>query len=135
MRRLIVIGRHDKAGIGAGLLGVAGEFNRLGCAVAAGAGNHGHAPGSRFHAKLHHAHMFCMGKRRAFAGGANGDQAFRALGNLPLHQFLEGFFVHGPIRAHGRNQRNHGTLEHAGILLELGKRKLGARLARDKARK
>jgi hypothetical protein len=50
-----------------------------------------------------------------------------------MHQFHEGFFVHGPIRAHGRDQRNHGTLEHAGILLELGKRKLGAKARRDKA--
>ena len=117
--RLVVIGCHDKAGIGAGLLGVAGEFNRLGCAVAAGTRNHGHAPGCGFHAKLHHAHVFLMRKGRAFACGANGDQAFGALGNLPLHQFHEGFFVHGPIRAHGRDQRDHGTLEHVGILLRI----------------
>ena len=74
-----------------------------------------------------------MRKGRAFAGGANGDQAFGALGNLPMHQFHEGFLVHGPIRAHGRDQRDHGTLEHVGILLEFEKPKLGAKARRDKA--
>ena len=45
--RLVVVGRHDQGGVGAGALGVAGQADRLLGRVRAGAGDHRHAPGRR----------------------------------------------------------------------------------------
>ena len=42
--RLVVVGRDDEKRVGARLLGVLGELDRLGRVVGAGAGDHRHAP-------------------------------------------------------------------------------------------
>jgi hypothetical protein len=116
LRRLVVVRRDHKDRIGAGGLGMAGEVDRLGGGIAARAGDHRHAAGGGLDAQLHHALVFGMGQGRAFPGGADRHQGFRALGDLPLDQVLEGFVVHGSVGTHRRDQRDHRTPEHSSFL-------------------
>ena len=51
LRRLVVVGRDHQHGVGAGLLGVAGEFDRLVGRVRPGAGDHRHAALRHFDAR------------------------------------------------------------------------------------
>ena len=51
--------------------------------------------------------MLLVGQRRAFARGADRNEAVGAFGDLPVHQVAEGFFVHGAIleRSDERGER------------------------------
>ena len=112
LRRLVVVGRDHEAGVGAGLLGVAGEVDRLGGAVAARAGDHRNPAARHLDADLDDALVLLMGEGRAFAGGADGDQPLGALRDLPLHQLGELLLVHRAVLPHGRDQRDQRSLEH-----------------------
>ena len=99
--RLVVIGRDHQDGIGAGLLGVLGEFDRLPGRIGAGAG-HDRNPAARLiDAPLHHLFVLVMGQCRAFAGGAHRDKPAGALGDLPVHEIAKRFFVDGTVLERG----------------------------------
>ena len=91
--RLVVIGRDHQHGVGAGLLGVAGQLDRLGGGVGAGAGDHRHAAGAASMQSSTTALVLVMGERRRFAGGADRHQAVRAGADLALDELAEGLLI------------------------------------------
>ncbi|MPL67290.1 hypothetical protein SDC9_12981 [bioreactor metagenome] len=115
LRRLVVIGRHHERGIGAGGLGVADQLDPLGGRVRAGAGDHRHPAGGGLHHLLDHAVVFLVAQRRAFAGGADRDDAVRALRDVPLHQFLERVPIDCAVRER-RDECGEGPFEHDTLL-------------------
>ena len=86
--RLVVVGRDHQDRVGAGLPGVAGEADRLGGRVGAGAGDHRQAAGGGLDHQLDHALVLGMGERRRLAGGADRHQAVSALLDVPFNQRL-----------------------------------------------
>ena len=109
---LVVIGGNDEHGVGAGLFGVAGEFNRFVGVVGPGAGNDGNAALGLVDAPLNNAFMLGVGQSRAFAGGADGNEAMRALRDLPIDMTAEGGFINFAVFER-RDQSRHRTSESA----------------------
>ena len=93
LRRLVVIGRDDQHRVGARLLGVLRQFDRLGGRIRAGAGDHRHPALGLIDAPFHHLLVLVMRQRRALAGGADRHQAVGALADLPVHQVAECLLV------------------------------------------
>src|SRR5271163_125786 len=93
LSRLVVIGRHDQRGVGAGALGVASEFDRLDRVVRSRARDDGHPATRLVDADVHDPAMFLVRQRRAFARRAHGHQSVRARRNLPVYQSAEGLLV------------------------------------------
>jgi uncharacterized protein (DUF2344 family) len=56
--------------------------------------------------------MLGMGQSRAFAGGADGNEAMRALCNLPIDMTAEGGFIDFAVFER-RDQSRHRTSESA----------------------
>jgi hypothetical protein len=65
-------------------------FDDLAGIVASGAGQHGDFTLGLFQRDLHHSQMFRTGERRAFAGGAAGDQEIDPGLDLAAHQRAQG---------------------------------------------
>ena len=103
---LVVIRRDHQHRVGARLLRVLGERNRLGGRVGAGARDHRHAALGLLHAPLDHAVVLFMGERRALARGADRHQPVGALGDLPIHQLAERALVESAVleRRHQRGE-------------------------------
>ena len=76
---------------------MAGEIDRLRRVVRAGASDNRHATGRDINANLDDALVLGMRKGRRFTGGADWNQAFRALGDLPLEEISEGFFIEASV--------------------------------------
>ena len=87
--RLVVIGRDHEDAVGADLLGVLAQADRLGGGIGAGAGDHRHAAGSRLDHQLDHALVLGVGQGRRLAGGADRDQTVGPLLDVPLDQRAE----------------------------------------------
>ena len=111
LARLVVIGRDDEHGVGARLLGMDGELDRLLGAVGAGAGDDRHAAFGDLDAELDDAVMLLVRKRRRFAGRADRNEAARSLADLPVDEGAEGVLVERAV-LHGRDQRGYRALEH-----------------------
>ena len=107
LARLVVIGRDDEQGIGAGFFRMAGERDRLGGVVGAGAGDHRHAAARRVDAPFHHLLVLVMGQGRAFAGRPDRHEAVGAVLDLPFDMGAEGLLVDGAVleRRHQSGER------------------------------
>ena len=101
LRRLVVIGRDHEHRIGAGLLGVLGEIDRLLGRIGAGAGHDRDAAARLIDAPFHDFLVLVMGQRRAFARGADRDEPVGALGDLPIDQVAERFLVDRTVLERG----------------------------------
>ena len=108
--RLVVIGRHDQHRVGAGLLGVAGELDRLVRVVRAGAGDHRHAAARLVDADVDGAAVLLVAQRRALAGGADRHQPVRAGRDLPVDQSAERRLVDFPV-LEGSDQGRHRSVK------------------------
>ena len=95
--RLVVVGRHHQHGVGAGLLGVLRQADRLGGRVRARARDHRNPALGLVDAPFDDLLVLLVGQRRAFARGADRNQAVGALGDLPVHQFAERLLVHRAV--------------------------------------
>ncbi len=104
--RLVVVWRHDERAIGADFLGELNKADRLSRVVRPGARNHGNAASGGFHNRCDHLFMFFMAQRRAFTGGANGDETVRPFGDVPFNQIGEGLVIHPSVLKRG-NQGGH----------------------------
>ncbi len=113
LRRLVVVGHHRQDRIGTDLFGEAGQGHGLGGRVRPGPGDHRHAPVRHLHGQLDDAAMLLMRHRRAFASGADGNEAVRPLGDLPLHEALQGFLIQRPV-CERSEQRCNGASQHFG---------------------
>ena len=102
--RLVVIGRHDKGGIRAGLLGVFRQHDGFLGRVRAGAGDHRDPTLGHPDADFHDPHMLVVAQRRRFAGRAAGHQPVGSLFDLPVDELFVGRIVHRsvPKRRHKR---------------------------------
>ncbi len=124
LRRLVVIGRHNEDRIGTRLFRVDGKVHRLHCRIRAGAGDHGHAALRLVDHDFDDALVFVMAQGRALAGRANGDEAVRAFGDLPVDESAQGVFIE-PVAGEGRDKcrdraresgRCRGLCGHGGLL-------------------
>ena len=109
--RLVVVAGRMQGGVGAGLLGKAGEVDRLVGRVGARAGDHRHALPGGFDAQLDDALVLVVAQGGAFAGRADRHQPMRALRDLPLHKLLERPLV-DCAALERRYQRRIRTPEH-----------------------
>ncbi len=109
--RLVVVAGRMQGGVGADLLGEAGEVDRLVGRVGAGTGDHRHALPGGFDAQLDDALVLVVAEGGAFAGGADRHQPVRSLRDLPIHQLLERPFV-DRAALERRNQRRIRTPKH-----------------------
>ena len=112
LRRLVVVGRDDEHGVGAGLLGMGDEIDRLEGAVRARAGDDRHAPAGDLDAKLDHPLVLVMGQRRRLAGRAHRHEAMASLGDLPVHVRGESLLVEGAVVREWCHEGGDRSLEH-----------------------
>ena len=108
---LVVVGRHHQRGIGAHLLGVLHEADRLDRVVRAGPGDHRNPPRRGAHHLLDHRLVLGMGQRRALAGRAHGHKAVAALGDMPFNKFLERLKIQLAVLER-RDQGRKRSFEH-----------------------
>ena len=108
LRGLVVVGSHDQDRIRSRLFGMLGEFDRLARRVRTGARYDGYPPSGLPHAPLDHEFVLLVRERRAFAGGANWNQAAGALRKLPVDEAAQCLFVDGTVR-----ERRHQCREGA----------------------
>ena len=105
---------HDDVGADAG--GVLGQADGLRGAVGAGAGDHRHAFVRGLHRDFDGAAVFLMRERRAFAGGADRDDGFAALFDLPVDEAGVGGLIEAAVGAHRGDQGDDRALEHDCLL-------------------
>ncbi len=105
--RLVVVRRDDEHRVGAGLLGVLGQFDRFPRRIGTGAGHDRHAALGLVDAPFHDVLVFVVRERRALAGGADRNKPAGALFDLPVDQPPERFLVDGTVleRGHERGER------------------------------
>src|SRR5690606_26884641 len=119
LRGLVVIGRDDERRVRARLLGMLDEGDALRRVVRACAGDHRHPAGGGLHHFLDHAAMFLVRKGRAFAGGADGNKAVGALGDMPVHECLERVEIQCAVPER-RDEGDEGPFEHDTLPAVLG---------------
>jgi hypothetical protein len=93
-------------GVGTDLSRVLGELNGFARRIGAGAGDDGHALAGGFH---RHADQFALLLRidgRRLAGGADGDEAVGALGDVPFDQAPVRVVVDRPVFMHRGDDRH-----------------------------
>ena len=100
------VGRDHQGGICADRFGVLHQFDRLGRRIRASAGDHRHTAASGLNAKFNHPAVFIVTQGSGLAGGADGNEAVDAAGDLALDQGHEGAFVDLAI-AERRDERRH----------------------------
>src|ERR1700761_8069429 len=92
--------------------------------IGAGAGEHGYAAARLIDAPFNDLLVLVMRQCRAFAGGADGNEAVGALGDLPLDEVAERFLVDGTVleRGHqcGEGASKAGLGSHDTIRCALG---------------
>ena len=106
LRRLVVIACHRQHGIGTHRLGELGQFDGFDGGIAARARDHRHAACGFRDADLDHPAMLVMGQGRRFAGGATGNQAVGAFGDLPRDQLAESGLVQLAVLHRGDESGN-----------------------------
>ena len=112
LRRLVVIGADDQRRIGAGLLGLPRQLDRVLGRVRAGSGNDRNPlPLATSTHSVDQPLLLVIGERRRFAGRAARHQSVRALADLPGHMLLKGGLVQLVV-AKRRDQRDERSLEH-----------------------
>ena len=108
--RLVVIGRDDEHGVGAGALGVQRERDCLGRVVRARPRDHRN-PAARFvDADVDGAPVFLVGQRRALAGRSDRYEPMRPGGDLPVDQRAVGLLVDLAVLERG-HQGRHRTVK------------------------
>ena len=112
LRRLVVVGRHQQAGIRPGLLGFLCLVDGLGGGVAARAGDDRHLAGHHADGSLDDREVFPGGERRRLAGGAHGHDAVGAAVEMPGDQAVERLPIHRPGGCHRGNQRHYAAAQH-----------------------
>ena len=117
--RLVVIGRDDERAVGARLLGVAREVDRLRGRVGAGAGDDRDPPLRHLDAELDDALVLGMAQGRRFAGRAARHDGVRPFLDLPVDEALKALLVDGAIPER-RDERDQRALEH-GVLRRKGR--------------
>ena len=113
--RPVVVGRHHQRRVGTGGAGGGEVLGGDAGVVAAGAGDHRHAPARLVDADPHDVELLGEGQRRRLAGGAARDQAGRPLRHLPLDQVAIGALVEAAVGGEGRDQRRDGPFEPGGL--------------------
>ena len=107
----VVIGRHDKRGIGANLFSKAHQRDAFDRVVRPGPCNDWHAATGGFHHHFDHGLVLVMGQRRAFAGGADGHKAGGAFGDLPFDKVFERIKIQLAVFER-RHQGWNGPFDH-----------------------
>ena len=112
LRRLVVIGADNQRRIGARLLGLPGQLDRVLGRVRAGSGNDRDplALGD-LDAQADQPLLLVIGESRRFAGRAARHQSVGSLVDLPSHMLLKRAFVQLVV-AKRRDQRDERSLEH-----------------------
>jgi hypothetical protein len=104
-RGRVVVAVHDERRAGAGVLRVEGGFDGFVGAVRPGAGEHARATGGGFDGFFDDLIVLGPRQRRRFAGGARGEDAGHAFGDLELDQAAIRFGVQRAVVLERRNQR------------------------------
>ena len=73
------------------------KIDRLMGRIGTGAGDDGNAAARLVDAPFDDVLVLVVRQRRALAGGADRNQAIGSLGDLPIDQIAEGFFVDDPF--------------------------------------
>src|SRR6516164_282009 len=111
LRRLVVIGAHDQRPVGAGLLRLASQGDRMVGRIGPGPGNYRAAALGHLDAELDDSARFVVVQRRRLAGCAARNKTVRTLRDLPGHQLLESGFLDLPV-AEGCDQRDERSPKH-----------------------
>ena len=109
---LVVVGRHDQQAVRARLFGEAGELDRLGGVVGAGAGDHRHPAAGDLDAHLDHPLVLVVAERRAFAGGADRHQPVACPRSICQSTKPRNASSSKRAVAHRRHQRSNRSSEH-----------------------
>ena len=112
LRRLIIIWCHQQAGVDSGLLGAAGQLDRLGGGIGAGTADNRNAAVSVLYHQLQAGAMFVHVEGRRLTGGAHGNNGVGPVFNMKIYQALECRHVDGAIAVHRRDQSNHTSVKH-----------------------
>ncbi len=116
LRGLVVVGGHEQRGVGAGFFRLDGEGDGFAGGVGAGAGDHFAAPGGELDGAADDVEVLLVVEGGRFAGGADGDDAVDARGDLRFDEGGEGSVVKG-IVAKRRDERRDGAGKHRARLL------------------
>ena len=117
--RLVVIGRDDQDRVGAHLLGMPRERDRLGGTVRPGARNHRDPAPDLVHRDFDDPFMFLVAQGRALARGSDRNETVGSILDLPVDEFAKARLVHRPVLERG-HERGDGAckLWHREILVK-----------------
>ena len=121
LRRLVVVGRDEQAGVGAGRPRVARQLDRLGRGVRPGAGDDRYPPAHVAHDLADDDGVLGHRQRRRLPGGADRDDRVGALLDVELDEGGERLVVDGAVVEHRGDQRHHAALEHFRTLSTCGR--------------
>src|SRR5471032_3219057 len=111
--RLVVVRGHQQAAIGAGFLGVAGQFDRFAGRIGARAGDDSNTPCYALDHELDHFDVFFHIKCGRFTRGADRHNGVGALLQVEVHQFAQAVPVEITLCIHGCDQCHHTARNHA----------------------
>ncbi|MNX48298.1 hypothetical protein D3C86_788760 [compost metagenome] len=110
--RLVVVRHDQQAGIGAGFLGVTGQFDGFAGRVGAGTGDHRNAAIDLLDHGTDDCDVLVDVEGCRFAGGADGDNGMGAVFKVEVHEFAEAVPVKTPLCIHGSDQCHHTARNH-----------------------
>ncbi|SST10097.1 Uncharacterised protein [Acinetobacter baumannii] len=111
--RLVVVRRHQQAGVGAAAFRGLGQRHRLAGGVGAGAGDHRDAALDLVDHATDHLDVLFHVQRGRFTGGADGDDGVGAFLQVEVHQLGEAVPVQSTLSIEGGDQCHHTARNHA----------------------
>ena len=111
--RLVVVRRHQQAGVGAVALGVTGKADGFLGAVGAGTGDHRNPFVGHRHDLADHTVVFLEAQGGGLTGGAHRHDSMGALLHMPVDQTAQTFPVHRSVFAHGGYHCHDAAANHA----------------------
>ena len=117
---LVVVGHHRQHRIGAAVFRRRGQLDGLQGVVGAGSGNDRHPALDRFDGQLDDPLVLVKAQGGRLAGGAAGDDAVNAAGDLKFDQVNQTLFI-DPALVHGGDQCGYSAFKsfHCVLLLPL----------------
>ena len=115
--------------VGAGGLGVLGQFDRFAGGVGARSGDHRNASVDLVDHAADHFDVLGHAQGGRLTGGTDSNDCIGAFLQMEIHQLAQAVPVQTALRIHGRDQRHHTARNHATTPAGINKkRRNGTRL-------